>query len=233
MPRPLPGTTPLNPALWLSWAHRNPNHAWANPLPLPTGMCQALGPKLSAHPASAQHVGAGTWDRCQICYRLCMPSSTSSSSVDWTPGYTLTKSSCRAFPAEPNWSDAQHTGTVPHGERLQISQVQELSTFPSNKIGPWRVPWNQWFPCTHDTETKPCTSILLRTNVPMVRILSRTQCQAGFTALWRPWTETTLQYMPPPKTVVKSWTICWGLRTRSTVYACKLPCHFPHDPSGA
>ena len=234
MPRPLPGTTPLKAMPWLTWAHRHPRPACANPLPLFAGMCQALGHTLSATYAITRRPSRRLQEhgicvvflpspRCQICYRQPGFSGHLSSSVNWKPGCTSTKPSCHAFLIEPDWSDAQHTCTVPHSERLPHIKVQELSTSPSNKIGPWSVPWTTWSPCTRDAKTR-APLLLFRTNVLTVKALSRTLCPASFTALWRPWIEASLQDLLPPRPTIMPKAPCWGLRT----YAYKLPCCFPH-----
>ena len=55
--------------------------------------------------------------------------------------------------------------------------------------------------------------------MPTARTLSRTARRIGFTALWRRWTDSQSSLMVHSP--------CWGLRTRSKVYAAKLPVRLP------
>ena len=143
--------------------------------------------------------------RCQIWYRQPVFSGHSSSSVNWKSGYTLT--SPLVTP-----SRSSQTGLMLSIPALYL-MVRDYSSHRSRSCLP-----------AHLTKAETCNLLLLRTSVPTVKILRRTQCPASFAAIWRPWIKTHLQNLLLPMFRAP----CWGLRTRSKIYAYKLPCYFPH-----
>ena len=231
MPRPLPGTTPLKAAICSFGLPDHPYPTEKIALSSKPGLCQALGSELrshtqtrSSHYSLPQEHGICVVflpsPRCQVCYRQTMMASLVCSSDHWTTGNSLTKSSCHDFLTEIPWPDA-HPGCtgVPH-IRSSCLQVRELSTSPSNKIGPWRVPGTAMFNCPGCMANVHCAWSNLRINVLTVRTLSRTVRRTGFQAHWRCWTSSQLLYMIHRP--------CWGQCTRSKVYAAKLPVRFPN-----
>ena len=231
MPRPLPGTTPLKATTCSVGAPRPYCPTGNAALPLQIGMCQALGPALRPHIRQETGYSCRPKEhgicvvflpspRCQVCYRRCTIDAITYSSDHWIVGSSSTKSYYHAFRSEPAWLDAQPSCIGPFHVRLQCLQVHELSTSPSNKIGPWRVSWTDTINCLGSaagvSRTLPCS----RTNVLTAKTLSRMLGWTGFTALWKRWTDSK------PLIPVHSRS-CWGLRTRSKVYAVKLPVRLP------
>ena len=123
--------------------------------------------------------------RCQVCYRRYMFAAIARSSDHWTIGSSSTKFSCHAFLSELTWRDAHPSCTGAFHIRLQCLQVHELSTSPSNKIGPWRVPGTAMLNRLGCVADANCTWSDSRINVPTARTLSRIARRIGFTALWR------------------------------------------------
>ena len=231
MPRPLPGTTPLKAAICSS---NLPDHSCASlklTSPFPPGLCQALGSALrpcghicTSHRSLPQEHGICVVflpsPRCQVCYRPIRMVSLACSSDHWTTGNSLTKSSCHDFPTELPWPDARPGRTGVHSLCTICLKVRELSTSPSNKIGPWRAPGTAMFDCSGLIAPAHCAGSRLRINVQTVKIPSRTLKRTGPQAYWSCWTNCQLQH--------KLHRPCWGRRTRSKVYVARLPVRSLH-----
>ena len=231
MPRPLPGTTPLKAAFCFSDLPDHPCMLQPTDSLFPPGLCQALGSALrpcactcTSHYFFPQEHGICVVflpsPRCQVCYRPTRTASHASAGDHWTTGSSLTKSSCHDFLTEIPWRDAHPDFTDVRHLRLSYLQVRELSTSPSNKIGPWRVPGTAQLDCSQPMANAHCAWSGLRLNALTVKTLSRTIRRTGSQAHWRCWTSYPLQPRPHRP--------CWGQRTRSKVYATRLPVRFLH-----
>ena len=231
MPRPLPGTTPLKATICSLGRLGCPCLEQIKALSSEPGLCQTLGSALSLSTPSRIRYSSLPQEhgicvvflpspRCQVCYRQAKVASLVCSSDHWTTGNSLTKSSCHDSLTVNPWPDAHLDCTGVPNIRPSCLQVRELSTSPSNKIGPWRVPGTALFRCpgckahVHHAWSNP------RINVLTARTLSRNIKWTGFRTHWKHWTSPQLQ--------CKSCWPCWGQRTRSKVYAAKLPVRFPN-----
>ena len=231
MPRPLPGTTPLKAATCSS-GHLGPTCLKQilalSPEP---GLCQTLGsalrlqtsPCIKDYPLMQEHGICVVFlpsPRCQVCYRQAKVTLLVSSSDHWTTGNSLTKSSCHDFPTEIPWPDARPGRTGVHSLCTLCLQVRELSTSPSNKIGPWRAPGTAMLGCSGLLAPAHCAGSRLRINVLTVKTPSRILKRTGPQDYWSCWTNSQLQH--------KLHRPCWGRRTRSKVYVARLPVRSPN-----
>ena len=227
MPRPLPGTTPLKAKLHYLGIPGQSCPYRSLIFSLSLGMCKALGPALRTHVRLEMDRLCCPKDqgicvvflpspRCQVCYRRHLVAAISYSSDHWTIGSSSTKSSCHDSLREPSWLDAQFDCRSPPHVTSLATQVHELSTSPSNKIGPWRVPWPATINCTGRAANVCYALFDSRTSVPTVKTLSKIPGRTGFMAPWKSWIDYASQILVHRPS-------CWGLRTRSRAYATKLP----------
>ena len=231
MPRPLPGTTPLKAATH-SLERQGPTclqQTFAlSPAP---GLCQTLGfalrPSTSLctidYPFMQEHGICVVFlpsPRCQVCYRQALLTLSASSSDHWMTGNSLTRSSCHGSLIEIPWPDACLSRARACHMCTSHLKVRELSTSPSNKIGPWRAPGTAKLGCSSTLAPVPCIGLRLRINVLIAKTLSRTLQRTGPQAYWSYWTNCqSLHQLHRP---------CWGRRTRSRVYVARLPVRSPY-----
>ena len=231
MPRPLPGTTPLKAAIHLIGRLGPACLHQALALSPAPGLCQTLGSalRLSTSPCTIDYpfmqehgicVVFLPSPRCQVCYRQAMLTLLASSSDHWTTGNSLTRFSCPGSLIEIPWPDARPGCARVYHMCTTNLKVRELSTSPSNKIGPWRATGTAKLGCSTILAPVPCIELSLRINVLIAKTLSRTLQRTGPQAYWSYWTNCQI-----PRQLHRP---CWGRRTRSRVYVARLPVRSPY-----